>query len=222
MAEKNRRNKIGRPPAGLVDGERVSEYPRLSCRLPKHTFERLQALADILGRPQWRILSEAVDRYIAELPGEQRDLIGGLIGHAAPLLRQPVKGVRAVQEGVRILNVDDNDAMRFARSSILRAEGFEVLEAATGREALRTLESQGANLVLLDVNLPDMSGIEVCRRIKDDGRWDHVKVVQVSATFSSPRDQLNGLEAGGADIYLAEPVQRGTLLSIVRRLAASA
>jgi DNA-binding response OmpR family regulator len=64
-----------------------------------------------------------------------------------------------------------------------------------------------------------MSGLDVCRQIKSDDRWSHVRVVQTSATFSTPHDQLQGLESGGADIYLAEPVSRGTLLSIVRRLA---
>jgi DNA-binding response OmpR family regulator len=76
------------------------------------------------------------------------------------------------------------------------------------------------NLVLLDVHLPDISGLDVCRQIKADPVLKHVKVIQLSATFSSPHDQLYGLETGGADIYLAEPVQRGTLLSVIRRLLA--
>ncbi len=101
-------------------------------------------------------------------------------------------------------------------------DGFIVLEAGTGRETLRLLERREPRVVLLDVTLPDMSGLDVCRRIKADERWRHVRVVQTSATYNSPLDQLQGLEEGGADMYLAEPVPRGTLLSVVRRLAGRA
>jgi CheY-like chemotaxis protein len=62
-----------------------------------------------------------------------------------------------------------------------------------------------------------MSGLDVCRQIKSNG-FGNIKVVQTSATFRTPHDQLEGLEVGGADLYLAEPVPRGTLLSVVRRL----
>src|SRR5262249_9582497 len=113
----------------------------------------------------------------------------------------------------------DNDAMRFARTAILRDDGFHVVEAGTGREALRALKDCDARGGGGDGNLPDMSGLEVCRQIKSNQRWQPGRVVQTSATFRTPQDQLHGLEAGGADIYLAEPVSRGTLLSIVRRLA---
>jgi hypothetical protein len=61
----------------------------------------------------------------------------------------------------------------------------------------------------------------VCSQVKTDSRWAHVRVVQTSATFNTPHEQLHGLQSSGADIYLAEPVPRGTLLSIVRRLAAN-
>lgn len=213
----------GRPPAGKRPGERVTDYPRLALRLPRETYERLQDLANELQQPQWRVLSDAVDAYIRELPADRRALVEGLLNRAEPLLAQPIRGLEYLtrETGITVLNVDDNEPMRFARSAMLRDDGFNVVEAATGRDALAALERCTPRVVVLDVNLPDMSGLDVCRRIKNDGRWPHVKVVQTSATFSSPHDQLQGLEAGGADIYLAEPVSRGTLLSIVRRLAAS-
>jgi CheY-like chemotaxis protein len=211
----------GRPPAGKRPGERVSEYPRLAVRVPTLTLDRLVALAETSGLPQWRVLSDAVDIYISRLPDDQRALLLRLLERAEPLLGQPVRTPHAKPLGeVTVLNVDDNDPMRFARSAILREDGFKVVEAATGRDAIDMLERCNARVVVLDVNLPDMSGLEVCRYIKSSSRWKHVRVLQTSATFSSPHDQLDGLENGGADIYLAEPVPRGTLLSIVRRLAA--
>ena len=189
--------------------------------MPALTLDRLVALAETSGLPQWRVLSDAVDEYIRHLPDDQRLLLARMLERSEPLLGQPVRSPHAVQvRDVTVLNVDDNDPMRFARSAILRGDGFNVVEAATGRDALDMLERCNARVVVLDVNLPDMSGLEVCRHIKSSSRWKHVRVVQTSATFSTPHDQLDGLESGGADIYLAEPVPRGTLLSIVRRLAA--
>ena len=108
--------------------------------------------------------------------------------------------------------------MLFARATVLRREGFAVVEAHSGGQALKLLETIKPALVLIDVNLPDMSGLDVTRQIKSDPRHHGVKVIQISATFGSPRDQLHGLEVGGADLYIAEPVQQGTLLSAVKRL----
>lgn len=214
------KRRSGRPPAGLRPGERVSDYPQLSTRIPAEAYERLQALATIHGVPQWRIISEALDRYIRELTADEQALVHELIRRAEPVLNQPAKTrkpARVAPETVTILNVDDNEPMLFARSAVLRTEGFQVLEAQTGRAALAIVEAHRPRLVLLDVNLPDMSGVDVCRQIKSNGFGD-IKVVQTSATFRTPHDQLEGLEAGGADLYLAEPVPRGTLLSVVRRL----
>lgn len=223
-ADRRKKRRHGRPPAGKNPGERVTEYPRFALRLPVTTHQRIQALAKASRLPQWRVLCDAIDTYIAQLPDEQRVLVSRLLQNAEPILTQPVRSPQidhARPPQVTVLNVDDNDAMRYARSTILRDDGFNVVEAATGRETFVALERYSPQIVVLDVNLPDMSGLDVCRRIKDDSRWRHVRVVQTSATFSTPHDQLHGLEEGGADIYLAEPVPRGTLLSIVRRLAAA-
>jgi CheY-like chemotaxis protein len=64
-----------------------------------------------------------------------------------------------------LLVVDDTPASRYATSRVLRGAGFTVLEAASGQEAL-TLAQQGPDLVVLDVNLPDIDGFEVCRRLR--------------------------------------------------------
>lgn len=218
-AKPRSKKRSGRPPAGKRPGELVSEYPRFALRVPTLTYKRIHALAATSGSPQWRIISDAVDAYIRELPQDRQALLASLLTRAEPLLTKPIR--TAPVAPVTVLNVDDNDAMRFARSAILREDGFHVVEAGTGREALKVLEAADVRVVVLDVNLPDMSGLDVCRQIKSDDRWQHVRVVQTSATFNSPRDQLTGLEAGGADIYLAEPISRGTLLSIVRRLVES-
>ena len=211
----------GRPPAGRRPGERVADYPQLSTRIPREAFERLQALAVIHSVPQWRVLADALDGYVKYLTPDEQGLVDEWMRRAEPILARPMNAgasPRSDAAPVTILNVDDNESMLFARSTMLRTEGFHVLEAQTGRAALQILEDHVPRLLLLDVHLPDMSGLEVCRHIKTDARLRGVKVVQTSATFNSPHDQLEGLQSGGADLYLAEPVPRGTLLSIVRRL----
>jgi len=116
-----------------------------------------------------------------------------------------------------ILNVDDTISSRYTKSRMLRQAGFAVIEAGSGSEALRLVREQMPQLVLLDVNLPDVSGIEVARRIKTDPATRSIPVVQISATYVTEHDQVVGLE-GGAEIYLTEPLQPQELATVVRVL----
>jgi CheY-like chemotaxis protein len=201
----------------------VKDYPQLAIRVPPDTRELLRALSKVTALPQWRVLSDAVDTYIRTHNIDERALVELLVERAETVLRRPARTRRAAAGPVtvppsRILHVDDNESMLFVRSRYLREEGFDVVEAQTGATALQLLDSSPPNLVLLDVRLPDANGLDICRRIKTDPKLLGVKVVQISSTFTSPREQLDGLQTGGADIYLAEPVTRGTLLSVIRRL----
>src|SRR5512138_3350974 len=96
----------------------------------------------------------------------------------------------------RILNVDDDEASLYAISRVLKKAGFDVLEAKTGEEALEIVRREHPPLVLLDVNLPGMSGIEVCRRIKQDPDTSSTLVVQMSATSTDVNDRVNALVSG--------------------------
>jgi signal transduction histidine kinase len=116
----------------------------------------------------------------------------------------------------RILNVDDYDPSRYGRTRILRQAGFEVFEATTGNEALRAVE-QKPNLVLLDINLPDMSGLEVCRRIKEDPSTASTLILHLTASNMMPEHRAYGLN-NGADGYLTEPVDPEVLLATIRSL----
>jgi signal transduction histidine kinase len=116
-----------------------------------------------------------------------------------------------------VLVVDDNDANRFAKTSWLRRAGVRVFEAATGRAALETLSRQPIDLVLLDINLPDMSGLDVCARIKKDPTLIAVQVLQISATAVTDADRVRGLE-GGADAYLPEPAAPDVVLATLNAL----
>jgi PAS domain S-box-containing protein len=116
---------------------------------------------------------------------------------------------------IRILAVDDNPAALYATSRVLRSAGYEVIEVATGAAALRA--APGVDLIVLDVNLPDVDGFEVCRRLREDPKTAQIPVLHLSATFTSSTDFTQGFEAG-ADGYLTRPVEPPVLLATVRTL----
>ncbi|MCC6858788.1 MAG: PAS domain S-box protein [Bryobacterales bacterium] len=116
-----------------------------------------------------------------------------------------------------ILNVEDDVATRYARTRILRKAGYDVKEAATGQEALRVSAAERPALILLDVKLPDLNGLEVCRRLKDNPTTARIPVLQISAVAVSELDRLQGLGAG-ADTYITEPVDAEGLVAAVSAL----
>src|SRR5262245_45851895 len=115
-----------------------------------------------------------------------------------------------------VLYVDDDADNREVFGWLLRNAGFRVREAATGREALRLAEEK-PDLVVLDVNLPDINGFEVCRRIKAHPATTSVPVLHLSAVFVRSEDRTHGLEEG-ADAYLTKPIDPEELLAHVRAL----
>jgi len=116
-----------------------------------------------------------------------------------------------------ILNVDDNDGARYAKTRILQSAGFRVVEAENGTDALVIARRDEPDLVLLDVKLPDINGIEVCRRIKADPVTASIVVLQTSAALTGRDDKIRGLE-GGADNYLAAPIEADELIANVNAL----
>ena len=117
-------------------------------------------------------------------------------------------------EASRILVVDDVPASLYATSRILRAGGFTVVEAATGAEAVAKATSEPIDLIVLDINLPDINGYEVCRRIRADVRTTRMAVIYLSASFVDDVHKVQGFEAG-ADGYLTHPVESAVLLATV-------
>ena len=118
-------------------------------------------------------------------------------------------------EPSRILIVDDDEAARYVKSRLLRGEGYAVFEARLGRDALALASTEKPHLTLLDVKLPDVSGIEVCREIKS--RFPQIIVLQTSAAFTGVPDRTRALD-GGADSYLVEPIEPDELIATVHAL----
>ena len=122
-----------------------------------------------------------------------------------------------------ILVVDDAEAGRYALSRALRAEGFAIVEAATGQEALDRAEE--ASAVVLDVHLPDILGLDVCRRLRERPSTARLPIVHVSAVYVTGHARAAG-ERAGADAYLLSPVNTRelaqTLDGLIARRAALA
>jgi DNA-binding response OmpR family regulator len=96
----------------------------------------------------------------------------------------------------RILVVDDNAPLRYALARTLRQHSFDVLEVATGEEALTVATAERPDLVLLDVNLPDIHGFDVARGLKAGERTKNIPILQISASFVQKEHRTAGLEAG--------------------------
>lgn len=116
----------------------------------------------------------------------------------------------------KILVVDDTETMRSFYDVLLRGQGYEVDAAADGVEALDKLNAEMPDLVLLDLMMPNMDGIECCRRIKSNAETRDVKVVMV--TSRSEYSRITEAFAAGCDDYVVKPVDRTELMLKVREL----
>ncbi len=115
---------------------------------------------------------------------------------------------------MRLLVVDDDASVREALALVLDLSGFEVAMAADGREAIRTLALDSPDAVILDVLMPGLDGLEVCRRMRAVG--DRTPVLMLTAR-TEVRERVAGLEAG-ADDYLAKPFAHEELIARLRAL----
>jgi class 3 adenylate cyclase len=118
-----------------------------------------------------------------------------------------------MHQPVRILVVDDNPNNVDILKMRLESHGYEVVPAANGEQALAAAVSLTPDLILLDVMMPGVDGLEVCRRIKADASVPFTPIIMVTAKSES-RDVIAGLEAG-ADEYLAKPVDHAALVARV-------
>ena len=114
-----------------------------------------------------------------------------------------------------VLVVDDDAAGRYLKSHILRKNGHRVVEAASGMDAIEHCCAATPDIVLLDMRLPDINGVDVCSRIKE--AHSSIAILQTSAAITSAQDRARALD-GGADAFLVEPIEPEELLATVRGL----
>ena len=116
----------------------------------------------------------------------------------------------------RILVVEDNDLNRKLFCDVLKANGFEVVPVADGQNVLPTAQRFGPDLVIMDIQLPNISGIDLIAQLKRDAALAKVPVLAVTA-YAGKGDEDRIREAGAAD-YLAKPVSIGPFMAAVRAL----
>jgi DNA-binding response OmpR family regulator len=116
----------------------------------------------------------------------------------------------------RVLVVDDEIYIVHILEFTLTMEGYEVLTAADGEEALRKIEQDRPDLVVLDIMMPKLDGYEVCRRLRQDDEFRSLPVILLSAK-GRPIDRETGLEVG-ADDYIVKPFSPRRLLEKIREL----
>ena len=122
-----------------------------------------------------------------------------------------------MEEQIKIIVVDDDVNLLFATARILTSAGYKVETAAGGIEGLEKIRAGRPDLVLLDVVMPDLDGVTVCRQIKSDPDLRNVYVILISSMKTETLQQADGLESG-ADGYIARPVDKRELLARVEAM----
>lgn len=116
----------------------------------------------------------------------------------------------------KILVVDDSAAIRQSVSFILEQEGFEVVQAADGNDALAKLGSGGTEMVITDVNMPNMDGIELVRQIRKNAQHKFVPIIVL--TTESQGSKMEEGKTAGATGWIVKPFDGEKLLGVVRKL----
>ena len=114
-----------------------------------------------------------------------------------------------------ILVVDDLESNRYVVCRILRSANYTPVEAGSGTDAINKAVLLRPDAIILDMNMPDQSGLETLRQLREKPETARIPVLFLSATAQSPSDRSRG-EALGASAYLFSPVQADTLISVVR------
>ncbi len=158
-------------------------------------------------------------RFTVILPWVRRDADATSPGGRRPglLAAQPLPRSEALAAGTRVLLVEDNDTQRSLFEEALGARGFEVEVARNGAEALEKAEAFDPDLVLMDVQMPGMDGLEATRRLRETPSLRATPVLALTALVM-PGDRERCREAG-VDEYLAKPVSLERLVEVAGRLA---
>lgn len=129
----------------------------------------------------------------------------------------PDKEVHDERSCHTILVTDDDPQVLLLMTEVLKEAGYEVLQASSGKECLEAVKAHHPGIVLLDVMLPDTTGIELCRQIKADKSLQGIFVILLSGVRVSSEHQVDGLEAG-ADGYILKPISNKELLARVQSM----
>src|ERR1700740_1169741 len=113
----------------------------------------------------------------------------------------------------RILVVEDNRLSLIVLRQLLTAQGYEILQSSEGREGMSRARNERPDLILMDIKLPDISGLDATLLLKQDDRTKGIPIIAVTA-FGTPEDKANALQSG-CNAYVSKPVNIGHLLRTV-------
>ena len=125
------------------------------------------------------------------------------------------RGPDVQQMAKTVLIVEDNELNMKLFHDLLDAHGYRTLQSRTGMEALRLAREQRPDLILMDIQLPEVSGLEVTKWLKDDEELADIPVVAVTA-FAMKGDEER-IRQGGCEAYISKPISIATFLDAVRR-----
>lgn len=114
-----------------------------------------------------------------------------------------------------VLLVDDNQTHQYSLGRHLEESGFDVLQAHTGSEALETVALRRPDVILLDINLPDMTGFDVCKALKNDPQTESVPIIFHSATHDTQSARARAMDLGAAS-FLSYPISVEHLISVLK------
>ncbi|MFA6319041.1 MAG: response regulator transcription factor [Elusimicrobiota bacterium] len=117
----------------------------------------------------------------------------------------------------RVLVVEDEPDFARIIKRILEPEGYSVLWSESAEAGWRALQSEACDLAILDWNLPGMSGIDLCRRIREDTRFSGLPVALLTVR-DLPEQQVQGLKESGADLYMTKPIKPEEFLARIQSL----
>jgi CheY-like chemotaxis protein len=132
-----------------------------------------------------------------------------------PIIRSKQLPITRSHREPTILVVDDNDIQMYAIRKVLATVGFRVVTASTGSHAIMQAFEQNPHAILLDVNLPDVNGYEVCRRLKAERETSGIPVIFHSASSDSQEARLQA-KAVGATAFLTSPVHRQSMIALLK------
>lgn len=164
-----------------------------------------------------------VDRDI-----EDQDLDDGELGLGVPLEPEAVSvqldpiaetspGRVSASRTPKVLVVDDEDDIRRLLRRVLTEQGYDVVEASKGLEALQKVRSEVPDVILLDAMLPEVHGFDICRRIKGSKRYGHIPIIMVSAVYRGWRFAEDLKSSYGVEVFLEKPFKIAEVLSWVAR-----
>jgi len=123
------------------------------------------------------------------------------------------RGVEMIRSVKRILIVEDNDLNLMLLSDLLKVQGYEIFKTSVGLEAINLARDKQPDLILMDIKLPDICGLDVTRRLKQDDLTKSIPIIAITA-FATPGDETKALESG-CDGYITKPVAIQSLLRTI-------